>query len=113
MVVVKYVFCFVLYQEEEDGYDVKAYGLFSEGACFESRGGRSVLTQVLLNFFQSITPSLNAPFSSTGFGRSLTNEYVEEKLLQTKNFKCTWIYAGGFSHKPAAEAANIRYTSTV
>jgi hypothetical protein len=41
------------------------------------------------------------------------NEYVEEKLLQTKKFKCTWIYVGGYSHTPAAEAGNIRYTSTV
>jgi len=69
---VKYVFCCALYQEEGDGYDGKAYGLCSEGACFETRAGRSVLTHVLRNAIQSITPSLNARFSSAVSERRLT-----------------------------------------
>ena len=66
------VFCFALHQEEENGYDGNAYGLCSEGACFESRTGHSILTQVLRNVIQYITQSLNAPFSSAVFDRSLT-----------------------------------------
>jgi hypothetical protein len=49
-----------------------SYDLCSEGACFESRAGHSVLKQVFRNVVQSITPSLNAPFSSAVFDRSLT-----------------------------------------
>jgi hypothetical protein len=51
----KYVLCFTLYQEEKDDCEGKAYSLYYEGACLESRAGHSVLTQVFRNLIQSPT----------------------------------------------------------
>jgi len=79
------------------------------GRCLFRNSGRTQF----LNTSVSLCYSFYNAFARCVFfpARFLTegirNEYVEEKVLQAKNFKYTWTNAAGFSHTPTAEAGNM------